>query len=475
MGNINRRHFLKTMGSLMAVPSIPSLAPSLSKFTSGEQGDRPNIVFLFSDDQSVPDLGAYGNQVIHTPNLDRLATQGMRFNRAYVSSPQCSPSRASILTGRIPHDVHASRLHSDVPEYVPNMVQMLNKAGYFTGAFRKVHQPTIRDDFQFYGNDQASFESFFEKRPDDQPFFLHFGSHDPHRGYQKGAFNPPTNPDKIPVPEYLPDTPVVRQDLANYYDELARFDKDCGELLALLEQHGLVENTMVVMSGDNGLPFPRAKGTLYEPGINVPLLIKWPGHIREGHVSNELVSLMDLTATWLEMAGVSVPDIMQSKSMLPLFGDENASIRDYIFAERNWHDNWDPMRCIVSKSHKLIQNYRPEKPYIPSLDLQNSPSYKEIQRLISEQKLPDRLSWYKQESRPQVEFYDLDDDPHEWNNLAGQSQYADLVKQYQLDLGKWMNDTHDFLPPPRNAFPGPPDSGLNKRINPLNAQPYENN
>ena len=467
----SRREFLKTTGYVFGAATFLGIIRSCERKDTRR---LPNLVFLFSDDHSVPDLGCYGNQHIHTPNLDNMAAQGIRFNRAYVSSSQCSPSRASILTGRAPHDVHASRLHSAVPPYEINLVQLLKDKGYHTGAYRKVHQPNIQNDFDFYGGHGERLTRFFDTRPEHQPFFLWFGSTDPHRSYEPGAFEPPHDPNALMVPEFLPDTPEVRQDLAYYYDEIARFDQECGEILELLERHNLTENTLVVMAGDNGLPFPRAKATLYEAGINVPLLIRWPGRVRPEQVTEELVSLTDLTATWLEAAGVRIPEIMQSRSLVPLITGNDYQSRQYIFAERNWHDNWDPMRCAVGQRYKLIQNYRPEMRYIPSLDLQNSPSYAVIQSLEEQGNLPDRLSWYTMDSRPQVEFYNLDNDPGEWNNLAQSSEHEDPVIQYQEALSRWMEETHDFLPPPRGAFPGGPDSELNKTINPVNGIAFRN-
>lgn len=470
MAGDTRREFLRIAGTALGATLAASSFPACVK---RETFRMPNIVFLFSDDQSVPDLGCYGNPAIHTPHLDQMAADGIRFNRGYVASPQCSPSRASVLTGRTPHDVNASRLHAAVPENVPNIVQLLKKRGYYTGAFRKVHQPTIQDDFDYYGGADVPFANFFETRPAYKPFFLWFGSTDPHRGYGPGAFTPPHDPANVIVPDFLPDTPEVRQDLAYYYDEIARFDKESGEILQLLEEHHLAENTMIVMAGDNGLPFPRAKATLYEPGINVPLLIKWPGVVDSGRVTDTLVSLTDLAATWLEAAGIDIPDIMQSHSLVPFLAEEAYTPRPYIFAERNWHDNWDPTRCIVSRKYKLIQNYRPEAGYLPSLDLLNSPSYQSIEELRSQGKLTGHLRWYARRTRPEVEFYDLEDDPGEWNNLAEIPGYESLIQEHQLALSTWMKETHDFLPPPRGAFPGGLDSKLNRTIDPLNGQPYK--
>jgi len=413
---------------------------------------RPNIVFLFSDDHSRPDLGCYGNTAIRTPILDALAAGGLRFDRAYVTSPQCSPSRASILTGRTPHAVGASRLHVNAPEGTPSVPRLLKEAGYFTGALRKVHQGHIQKEFDYYGNHHAPLGAFFEARPKDRPFFLWFGSTDPHRDYEPGAVDPPHDPASLQVPDFLADTPETRADLALYYDEIGRFDRECGEIIALLEREGVRNNTLIVMAGDNGMPFPRAKATLYEPGINVPLIAQWPGVIEGGRSTAALVTLMDLARTWLDAGQAAIPAAMEGASLLPLLRGEKAQVHEMVFSERNWHDNWDPVRCVVDARYKLIQNYRLDVGCIPSLDLLRSPSFQSIRELAEKDLLDGPLRWYHATTRPQVELYDLEADPGEWNNLAGAPEHRDRVEAMQKALGQWMNATNDFLPPPAAAY-----------------------
>jgi arylsulfatase A-like enzyme len=441
----SRREFMQST----AIGSATLLGASSA--TGPRSSERPNIVFLFSDDHSVPDLGCYGNPAIRTPNLDALSEAGMRFDRAYVTSPQCSPSRASILTGRSPHAVGASRLHMNAFSDAATVPLLLKEAGYFTGAYRKVHQGFIQKEFDFYAGKDQPFTRFFEERPTEKPFFLWFGSTDPHRDYAPGAIDPPHDPAKVVVPPHLPDTPEVRADVALYYDAIERFDRECGEILELLDEHGLADNTLVMMAGDNGRPFPRAKATLYEPGINVPLLARWPGKVKAGESTNALVSLMDLAATWLDVAGAAIPNQMESTSLVPLLRGEVVAVHEHVFCERNWHDNWDPMRCVVGERYKLIQNYRPEVGHLNSLDLLRSPSFKSIRALAESKSLREPHTWYLNASKPQVEFYDLEDDPGEWHNLAGDPAHADRVKTMQQVLGQWMDATHDFLPPPASA------------------------
>lgn len=450
MNSNSRRSFLKKLGLLGTAPffSFKSLTDDSKKAPE----DAPNIVFLLSDDQSKPDLGCYGNYAIHTPNIDRLANEGMRFNRAYVTASSCSPSRGSVFTGRSPHATGSSKLHVWVLPEIENLFGLLKENGYYIGGYRKLHQDNYMPLFDFYGDDEVPLERFFEERPKDKPFFLWFGSDEPHRPYGPGRFDPPHDPNKVIVPDFLPDTEEVRQDIAWYYDQMGVFDHDCGIILNLIEKHGLTDNTIVVVTSDNGMPFARAKATVYEAGLNVPLLVKWPGKIKEGTVSDELVSLMDLMPTWLDSAGIKPPDKIEGKSILPLLKGEEYSSNKYIFAGRNWHDNWSPARAVIGKRFKLIQNYRPAVGYLPSLDIQESPSYLAIRKKMENGELSGRFTWYEKNETPQQELYDLENDPGEWNNLTDDPSYAEIKDELELALSHWIDTTHDFLPPPRNAY-----------------------
>ena len=444
---VTRRSLLQAAGT----------ATALSGFTVRAQAGsaRPNIVMLISDDQSQPDLGSYGNDKIRTPHLDRLATEGLRFTRAYVISPQCSPNRAGLLTGRSPHSVGAARLHAPVrPEYL-NIVRLLKQAGYYTGAYRKTHQPLIEKEFDYYGDDQAPLETFFTGRPLEKPFFLWFGSRHPHRPYQPGTFSPPTNPEQVIVPDYLPDTPEVRKDLADYYDAIARFDSDCGFILAQLEAQEVTGDTLVIMTSDNGMPFPRAKGTLYEAGIATPLIVRWPGQVSPG-ISENLVTALDLPATVLAAAGVTIPPNFEGTPSFPVPGGTLLHQHKFVFAERNWHDNFDPMRAVVSQDYKLILNFRPEVGYLPTLDVLESPSGQAIIKLAKSGSLAGKLAWYQQKSRPRLEFYHLPSDPGEWQNRAEDPALKEALEEHLQALSQWMLASNDFLPPPRGSFPGYP-------------------
>jgi arylsulfatase A-like enzyme len=438
-----------------------SFASILYSQESIEKKDPPNIVFLFSDDHNVPDLGCYGRPV-QTPFLDKFASEGIMFTRAYVTCPQSSPSRASVLTGRTPHAIGASRLHSSVEADVPNLLPWLKQKGYYTASYYRVHQPNLQKQFELVvpAADQVwdsivDMNPFFQRIPKNRPFFLWFAPAIPRHGigFSKSKFKGLHDPAKVIVPDFLPDILQVRKELADYHDAIAFFDAQCGHIIDLLEKYGYADNTIIVMSGDNGFDWPRGKATLYESGINVPLIIKWPGKIKSGQRSETLVTLMDLTATWLEAAGIPVPKKVEGHSLIPLFTGKDFKPHKYVFSERNWHNHWDPIRCAIGQRYKLIQNYRPEFPYEHILGYM--PSWDIIKKMRAEDQLTGKLLWYKETSktRPQVEFYDLQTDPGEWNNLVLKPEYKQLVEEYQLALSNWMNATNDFLPPPKNAFP----------------------
>ena len=450
---MDRRHFIRNLSAGLGIAGVAGssgLAASLPGASAAARKSHPNFVFLISDDQSYSGATCDGNPAVHTPNIDRLAREGLRFTRGFAPSPSCSPSRSAILTGESPHETGTSRFRSPMPAAQKTILEYLKPANYYTGAFKKVHQGTAfwkRWDFMGL---HKPIREFFEARPKDRPFFLHIGYHDPHRPYLPAERYPMKNrPSSVEVPSFLPDTPGVRRDIAHYYEAIERLDMKVGKLLELLEKHDLVENTLVIFTSDQGMAFPGAKGTLYDPGLHVPLMARWPGKIKPGRVSSDLVSLIDLPPTWLDAAGVPVPGAMDGKSFLPLLLGRSFQPRQALYAERNFHTHLDLIRCVRTNRYKLIQNYLPEIPYRPLSDIARSPSWRSIERLGREGKLSRTLfQRYFKKPRPQEEFYDLEKDPGEMNNLAGDSKYKTELLHLQELLSRWMIKTRDFLPPP---------------------------
>lgn len=411
-------------------------------------GAPPNILFLVSDDHSTDGLGCYGNPAIRTPHLDRLAARGMRFEHSYVASPQCSPNRSAIFTGCTPHTTGTSRLHTPMPPWEWTFLDALKARGYHLGAYRKVHQGKGFDaKWDFQAGAREPFATFFEKRPKDRPFFLQVGFTDPHRPYKPGAFSPPHDRAKVQVPPFLPDTPEVREDLGLYYDHIARMDAECGQIFDLLERHGAAENTLTLFAGDNGMPFPRAKGTLYEPGIRVPMLAAWPGRIEPGTVRRELISHVDFAPTLTEAAGAAAGAKVQGRSFLGLLTGGAYRAREAVFSERNWHDQFDPMRAVRTERYKLIFNAAPHFPYRPALDIADGLAWKSLVSMAGRRAMKPEHRLMFEPNRPVLELYDLKEDPEEFHNLAASKAHADVLEEMKQRLGRWMEETYDFLPP----------------------------
>ncbi len=470
----------------MQIGGAAAAAQCVSRALAQSQ-DRPNILLILSDDHSVPHVGCYGNSDIKTPNLDRFAAEGMRFDRSYVMSPQCAPSRASIMTGRSPVAIQMTRLSAPLPMDVRTYPEILRANGYFTGvAGRTYHMngeagdrdPVIRGiydkhnlrsfperlDYVRTGRTQdgiKQFSEFLDLRPKDKPFFMQLGSNDPHRRFGPNMAREPHDPARLELPSHFPDTPLVREDFGYYYDKISRFDDDFGTVMQLLEDRGLAENTLVVFMGDNGAALLRGKGTLYEFGINVPLIMRWPGKIKPGRESSELVSGEDLAPTFLEAAGVAPPKEMTGRSFLKHLAGEGYTGRKHVFAERGAHHIYLPMhsaafdlsRCVVSRQHKLIYNALWQIPYEP-VDFASTDFWKDLRERNAAGRLSPELSrMYFSSTRPMYELYDLANDPGESDNLAGRTEAAVIEQKLRTALIEWMVVERDYLPLPIASDP----------------------
>jgi arylsulfatase A-like enzyme len=449
-------------------------------FSAEAKPDKLNILVVLSDDHSAPHVGCYGNPDIKTPNLDKFASQGIRCDRAYVACPQCVPSRACMLTGRSPVDVAMTRFSAPLPRDIKTYPETLRAAGWFTGVagrgyhldgaantpvsravFEKHRLATFPDrlDYVKTAGDNATalaqFREFLDIKPREKPFFLQLCSNDPHRplttcGPEKH------DPAKIKLPAHYPDTRLVREDFARYYDEIAHFDVFFGEVTAELEKRGLANNTLVAFMGDNGCSQLHGKGTLYEFGIHVPLLLRWPGKIKPGSGTPELISAEDLAPTFLEAAGLSAPAEMTGKSFLKLLRGEPFEGRKFVFAERGAHGSGLPQhsaafdlgRVVVSPTHKLIYNALWQIPYHP-VDFAGDPFWKELQRMHEAGQLDSALARrYFSPTRPMFELFDLKADPSESKNLAGSPDVAEVERELKAALQEWMILQRDFLPLP---------------------------
>lgn len=416
----------------------------------------PNIVLIIADDLGTDDIGPYGGRA-RTPGLDRLAREGMRFDRAYVTASSCSPSRASLITGRYPHATGAAELHQPVPAGQVTFVEKLRAAGYWTAAAGKWHLgPALKDRFDVVREAKQGDPSgcggwlpLLGERPRDRPFFLWLASFDPHRDYQAGAATPPHRPENVAVPPELPDTPEVRADLADYYDEIARLDGHVGAILDELDRQGIAEQTLVVFLSDNGRPFPRGKTTLYEAGIRTPLLARWPGHVPAGASCKALASTVDLAPTFLELAGAGDFPTGQGVGIAACLSDPAARPRHQVHAERNWHDFASHGRAVRDERYKYIRNDDAALPLTPPADAVRSPTFRAMRRLRDAGKLDPGHGTAFGAPRPPEELYDLDADPDERHNLADDPAHAEALARLRSGLAAWSRATGDAAAPDR--------------------------
>ena len=425
--------------------------------TQAEKVDAPQGVIIFiADDQGEGDAGCYGNASIQTSNLDALATAGMRFEHAFLTTSSCSPSRSSILTGRWPHSTQAEDLHTPLPAEQKTVAQYLQQAGWYCAAIGKWHlgnnEKQHWDTIVPCGGEQIGERavSTFNKRPQDKPFFFWIASTDPHRGYRPNAIPKPHDPQQVKIPAFLPDHPAVRKDIALYYDEISRFDQAVGDTLAAVEQAGLSEDTLVIYMSDNGMPFARAKTTLYDSGIRTPFLVRWPKQVASDVVQRHLVSSIDIAPTILQLAGVQ-QTTMQGTSMLPLLRGQDTAIQDAIFAEANWHDYEQFTRAVRTDRYKLVRNFYNDQPLWHPADSVNSITWKAMLELHAAGKLPPHQAYLMQAPRPEEELYDLQADPHEFTNLAKDPDYQTVLQALRAKLDVWRDKTADTLPADRRA------------------------
>ena len=416
----------------------------LSLFAAPTVADRPNILVVIGDDIGWKDYGCYGHPSIRTPNIDALAAAGLKFTHAFLTTSSCSPSRISILSGRYPHQTGAEDLHMRLPAGGVFISTPLREAGYFTGHMLKTHYgPNGMKQFDWYGKSVKEFGTFLDKAAA-KPFFMWVGFRDAHRPYKAGALKPPHDPAKAVVPPFLVDTLSTRRDLALYYDEIGRMDRDIGRLLDELKKRGRFRNTLVVFLGDNGEPFPRAKGTVYDSGIGTPLVMCWPGRIAGGGVHNGLASVIDLAPTFAEVAGIQKPSKMVGHSLLPVLKDPSLPGREFIFAERNWHNADEHIRCVRTRTHKLITNAYLDRPFGHPADCSRSPSWKDLLAAKAGGRITgDQLQIFRV-PRPAVELYDAANDPGEFHNLADQPASSGIRKRLEQALETWRQQTKDF-------------------------------
>lgn len=430
-----------------------------------QTGTRPpNVLFIIADDWSYPHASAYGDRTVATPAFDRIAQGGALFTHAFTASPSCTPSRAAILTGQAVHRLaEGGNLHGHLPERFEVYPDLLERAGYHAGFTGKGWGPGRFEEGGRSRNPAGprfdTFEGFLAKRRPGQPFVFWYGSTDPHRPYEAGSGAAAgLRAGTVAVPRFFPDTPEVRHDLLDYYFEVQRFDGQVARLLDALERTGEADNTLVVITSDNGMPFPRAKANLYDAGTRMPLAIRWPGRVKPGTTVDAFVSLQDLAPTLLEAARVAVPAAMTGRSLLPLLAGGSAEGRDRVFFERERHANVRrgdlsyPARGVRTADHLYIRNYRPDRwpagdpeVYVavgPFGDIDDGPTKQLLMKSRNDPAVS-RLFDLAMAKRPAEELFDLRKDPAQLVNVAADPAYAPVRERLKKALDTWQRTTGD--------------------------------
>lgn len=432
---------------------------------------KPNILWVYVEDTN-PWMSCYGDEVIKTPNIDKLASEGVRFNRAYMTAGVCSPVRSAILTGMYATSIGAHNHNSsysiwngiemDVwdPNYigVRTLPEMFKAAGYYTFNEGKEHYNFVYDSDDLYHHHNPGFDfkgakngSEWTGRKEGQPFFGQIQL----RGGKRQNSPVIVKPEDVPVPPYYPDHSVFRENIAFHYNTILSLDKELGEIVAKLKEDGLYENTVIFFFSDHGYRGMREKQWLYEGGIRVPLIIAGPG-IQANQVRKDLVSGIDISATTLKLAEIDIPGHMQGMDMFaPDFN------RDYVIAARDRCDfTIDRVRAVVTERYKYIRNYMTDRPYLQSSYRDNWETKQMLKSMYKEGKLNEAQSHFVSDYRPAEELYDLHEDPYEINNLVHsyKREHAMELAKHRDILYKWIIETDD-----QGRFPEA-DEGLDATI-----------
>lgn len=470
MTNFRCKFIFTTLGLLL-----------FSSLTYASEDKRPNIILILAEDLS-PKVGFAGDQLAHSPTLDKLAQESIVFTNAFTTAGVCAPSRSSLIMGAHQQTLgtmhmrtsSGSRLYGPGHNYeavppanIKAFPEILRRAGYYTAN-------NVKTDYQigkpFTIWDESSTEASWRKRPEGKPFFymtmqpythevhtwppsMNNGRPEIQKDYIRNAkFDEMkthfTDRSEIEVPPYYPDTPKVRETIARQYDNVPLVDNMTAELLSQLEEDGLLENTIIIWSTDHGDGLPRAKRSLYDTGIKVPMLIRFPDGYGKGTHFDEMISFVDIAPTILSLAGVEVPDYMQGQVFL---GENKEKPRKYVYAAADRFDEFHSrLKSVRSENYKYIRNYRPDIPFYERLDYrENQPLMEDLWLGLEQGTLTEVQKKYFV-TGIEEELYDLHNDPHEIHNLASDNQYSEILQEHREALDAWVAETGDL-----SAIPEP--------------------
>jgi uncharacterized sulfatase len=433
--------------------SICSMALIQTSGRNSAAAQLPNIVFIIGEDLG-PELGCYGDKLARTPNIDRLAREGARFIRAFTHAPVCAPSRSGLITGQYPTTIGSHHMRSTLLKPPPLFTDYLKKAGYVIAWPTKTSHG--KTDFNFkepegWTDVVTDWTAEIPKRP----FFGYFNITTSHESQVRAAPDQHAkntarlkpgdrqDPAKMVLPPYYPDTPEVRNDFRQYYELATAVDYKVGDVLDALDRAGVADNTIVFFFGDHGRGMPRSKRWVYNQGVHVPLIIRWPGRIKPGSAREDLVCFLDFAPTLLSIAGVGIPKEMSGRVIV---GPKTQPEPKYVFAARDRMDEtYDRIRSVRERRFHYIRNFHPELPYAQVvLYNEENPIMQSWRRAFADGNMNEVQKQFFAPTKPPEELYDAEADPHEINNLTDSPKYRNKMKEMRAALDRWVKETNDL-------------------------------
>lgn len=424
-------------------------------------GSKPNFLVILADDMSYHDIGAWGNKDVKTPHLDRLASEGLKLTRIFTPAPTCSPTRHALYTGLYPVKSGAHPNHAVANPGTRSMPHYLAPLGYRVALAGKTHIDPLevypfeyirspeRKPGQYSPEDAPQWNTIeqFIRRDDSQPFCLVFASNEPHSPWTKGDVSV-FDPDRLTLPSYFVDTPETRRALAHYYAEISVLDNQVGRLMAMLQEHRKHDNTVVIFLSEQGSSFPHCKWTLYDTGIRASGIVRWPGKVKPGSKSDALIQYVDVLPTLLEAAGGQLAEAIDGRSFLRVLTGRQKKFRDHVFGIQTTRGiiNGSPaygIRCVRDERYKYIWNLNPEAEFSNDTTAPGKAVFASWREKAKDDPFARaRVTAYVK--RPEIEFYDLENDPFEMHNLADHPKYQKRMVKLRKALDAWMTEQGDM-------------------------------
>jgi N-sulfoglucosamine sulfohydrolase len=465
-GSFSRRDFLK--GSVLGAAAFPGVSVFAGQ---GDTSRRPHIVLYISDDHGIDFAGCYGNGDVHTPNIDALAQAGTKFTRMFAASPTCAPSRSALYTGLYPAHNGCMGNHTTCRPDITALPTYLRGLGYRVVLAHKAHtipkevfsfeylparlpnNPAHRRTYRMEGLDTQAVEGLLAEHARtqaDTPLCLIVADSSPHVVWEP---NRDFDPARLKLPGFFVDTPLTRRALANYYQDIATLDNRVGAVRAMLHKHGFADNTLFIYTTDQGSEWPHSKWTLYDAGLHVPFLAVWPGVTQPGTVCDALISFIDVTPTFIDLAGGTPPTGLDGRSFRTVLAGREKSFRDAIYASHTRDDDMNifPQRCVRDTRYKYIVNLTPESTWTTHwTKVAGIPeSHKEVWDTWVEKARTDPVAAHIvrcNEHHPREELYDTQTDPYEFHNLAADPAYRPILLKLRGQLAQWLAEQGETMP-----------------------------